>query len=270
MTSTTSTSTHAVSADGTRIGYEVTGAGPTVILVDGALCHRGLGSSREIAAALDGFTVVAYDRRGRGASGAGTAPYAPERELEDLAAVLEAAGGEAVLVGQSSGAVLATDAVTVLPGVTALVAFEPPLVVDPDGNVLPDGFRAQLQAAVDAGRPGDAVTLFLRHVGLPAIALTVMRRLPIWRRLSSIAHTLPHDIAVLGDTQSGRPLPVGRWSTLPVPAVVLTGGKARGWMTSGNRALADVLGAEHDVLPGQSHNVKPAVLAAAVTAFLSH
>src|SRR5262249_12365626 len=91
------------SADGTLIAHEKCGAGPPLVLVDGAVCHRASGPSRPLAARLAGsFTVYAYDRRGRGESG-DTAPYAPEREIEDLIAVIEAAGGQADVYGISSG-----------------------------------------------------------------------------------------------------------------------------------------------------------------------
>ncbi len=267
MTATLATTT-VVSADGTTIAHERTGSGPCVIVVDGALCYREFGPSRKIAAALTGFTTCVYDRRGRGESGAGESAYEPAREVEDIAALIEAAGGSATLVGLSSGAILATDAATVLAGVSALVAYEPPVVIDSEGGVAPTDYIERLQAAVDADRPGDAVKIFMRRVGAPAPAIAIMRLLPMWKKLVGVGHTLPYDAAVCGDTQYGRPLAAGRWTTLDMPTIVLTGGKTWPWIIRGAQALADLLDAERDVLPKQKHNVKPAVLADAVTRFL--
>lgn len=268
MTSMLTTTLHVRSADGTRIAYDVTGSGPAVIVVDGALCHREFGPSRRLAAALTGVTVYAYDRRGRGDSGVGESPYRPEREVEDIAALVEAAGGSAALVGMSSGAILAADTATALTGVTGLVAYEPPFVTQADEMVATDYYTAALQAAASEGRGSDAATLFMRHVGVPAPVLAVMKLLPMWKKMAAVGPTLAHDLAVCGDTQSGGPLPTDRWS-ITTPALVLTGGKAAAYMANGNRAFAELVGAEHDVLPKQSHNVKPAVLAAAVTSFLA-
>lgn len=127
MTTTTTTTTRfAPSADGTPIAYEVRGTGPALVLVDGALCQRTMGPSRGLAAALaDTFTVHAYDRRGRGESGAGRTPYHPDREVEDLVAVIEAAGGHAHALGTSSGAALALAAAAQGAPIDRLVAYEP-------------------------------------------------------------------------------------------------------------------------------------------------
>ncbi|HEV8174641.1 MAG TPA: alpha/beta hydrolase, partial [Actinoplanes sp.] len=118
------------SADGTTIAYETLGSGPALILVDGAMCYRDFGPARGLAKALaDSYTVYIYDRRGRGGSG-NTLPWSPAREVDDLAALLAAAGGSAYLFGCSSGAVLAADAANVLPGFTKLALYEPPFIVD--------------------------------------------------------------------------------------------------------------------------------------------
>src|SRR5690349_3010578 len=136
------------SADGTTIAYETTGSGPALVLVDGAMCYRASGPARPLAAALaDTFTVHLYDRRGRGESG-NTLPWSEDREIEDLAAVLEAAGGEAALVGESSGAVLAADAAAKLPGVTHLALYEPPFIVDDTRAPREATFTADTEALI--------------------------------------------------------------------------------------------------------------------------
>ena len=154
------------SSDGTSIAYDQAGAGPAVILVDGALCFRAFGPLGALAALLAPHcTVLTYDRRGRGESG-DTAPYAVEREVEDIAALITAAGGAAGLYGISSGAFLALEAARRLPGtITRLALYEPPASLDAAGIQRFTDYRAQLDALLAAGRRGDAVTLFMRLVG---------------------------------------------------------------------------------------------------------
>ena len=255
------------SADGTVIAYEKSGSGPPLVLVDGALCHRASGPSRPLAARLAGsFTVYTYDRRGRGESG-DTAPYAPEREVEDLAAVVDAAGGQADVYGISSGAALALDAAAAGVGIRRLALYEAPFVVDATIAPLPADWLPTLEAALAEGRRGAAVSQFMRRVGVPRPFIALMHVLPAWNKLTAVAHTLPYDFAVLGDTQSGAPLPAERWADVAAPTAVLAGGKSAAWMQNGMRALAKTLGAYHETLPGQTHMVKPDVLAPALEAF---
>ena len=271
MTSTTAPTSTTTSKDGTLIAYERTGSGPAVILVDGALCYRGSGPARPLAAALAGhFTVYTYDRRGRGESG-NTLPYAVEREVEDLAAVLEAAGGTAHLYGISSGAALALEAANVLPDFLSLALYEFPLAVDSSGPVRPADYIETMDALIAADKRGATVKMFLRTVGVPAPALLVMQLLPVWSKLKGVAHTLPYDMRMLGDTGSGRPLPTDRWTgaTLStLPTLVMDGGKSPQSMRDGMRQLADVLpGSEYRTLPGQTHMLKPDAVAPVLTEF---
>jgi pimeloyl-ACP methyl ester carboxylesterase len=257
----------AISSDGTSIAYEQIGTGPSLVLVDGALCHRTFGPSAKLARELaPRFTVYVYDRRGRGVSGDGN-PYAVEREVEDLAAVIERAGGSAFVYGCSTGAHLALDAASRLSQIERLAVYEPPIVVDPSGNVLPADFLERLEQHLSVGRRSAAVKQFLTHVGTPRPAIAVMRRLPVWSKLTAVAHTLPYDIALLGDTNSGRSLSTDRWSTIAAPTLVMHGGKSPHWMAAGVTALAAALGGvEHRVLERQTHMVKPGALAPALTA----
>lgn len=257
------------SADGTTITYERSGAGPPLVLVDGAMCSRDFGPTRSLAARLaQDFRVTQYDRRGRGDSGPGTTAYHPGREVEDLAAVIASAGGDVIVVGQSSGAVLALDAANRLSGIRALVCYEPPLVVDPAGNVEPPDLRDRIEAAVAAGDRTAAVRIFMGHVGTPRIAVAVMRLLPLWRRLQAVAHTLSYDLAVLDGLGDGTDLPTDRWGRVAVPTLVLHGSKSPAWMGRGVAALNRLLpNSTHGVLDGQTHMVKPDPLAVAVTVF---
>ena len=254
--------TTARSSDGTPIAYEKSGAGPPLILVDGALCHRAFGPSRPLADALaDHFTVYTYDRRGRGESG-DTSPYAVEREVEDIKAVIAAAGGSAHVYGISSGAVLALEAVNHDAAIESLALYEPPFIVDDSRPPLAADYLARLEQLIAADRRGDAVRLFMRQVGMPAVLVALMRFMPPWRKLKAVAPTLRYDATVMGATQAGEPLPTDRWSGATVPTLVVTGGKSEPWMHRGNEQLADLLpNSERRVLAGQNHMVKAKALA---------
>jgi pimeloyl-ACP methyl ester carboxylesterase len=254
--------TTARSSDGTPIAYEKSGAGPPLILVDGALCHRAFGPSRPLADALaDHFTVYTYDRRGRGESG-DTSPYAVEREVEDIKAVIAAAGGSAHVYGISSGAVLALEAVDHDAAIESLALYEPPFIVDDSRPPLAADYLARLEQLIAADRRGDAVRLFMRQVGMPAVLVALMRFMPPWRKLKAVAPTLRYDATVMGATQAGEPLPTDRWNGATVPTLVVTGGKSEPWMHRGNEQLADLLpNSERRVLDGQSHMVKAKALA---------
>jgi len=258
------------SADGTTIAYETTGSGPALILVDGAMCYRDQGPSRGLAAALaDTYTVYFYDRRGRGDSG-NTLPWSPQREIEDLAALLAAAGGTAYLLGTSSGAVLAADAADRLPGFSRLALYEPPFIVDDTHAPRPDTFLAETEALIAAGDTSGAVKKFLRSVDMPGFAVQILALLPPFRKIKAAAHTLPYDLRILGDTGRGKPLDPARWSGVTVPAIVLDGGKSPQYMRNAARALSEALPkAEYRTLPGQTHLVKPAALAPVVKEFFS-
>ena len=257
----------ALSKDGTLIAFERIGNGPAVILVDGALCYRGMGESGQLAALLAPyFTVFTYDRRGRGGS-SDTSPYAVEREVEDIAALLSEAGGAAFLWGMSSAAVLALEATNRLRGIKKLALYEAPFIVD---NSRPTTERdwVRIAGAVAANRRSEAVKLFLKLVGVPAFFIAVMPLMPMWSKLKAIAHTLPYDGAIVGDNQRGKPLPAGRWASITVPALVMDGGKSPKWMRHGNRSLASALpNARYQTLEGQTHMLKPAIHAPVLVEF---
>jgi pimeloyl-ACP methyl ester carboxylesterase len=250
------------SGDGTALAFERRGDGPSLVLVDGALCHRRMGPSSPLAKLLaDRYTVFTYDRRGRGESG-DTAPYAVEREVEDLHAIIDEAGGSAYAWGISSGAALALEATRRGAGVTKLALYEAPFIVDDSRPPIPADIPSQLKALVAADRRGDAVRLFLRQMGAPAIAIGLMRLLPVWPKLTRIAHTLPYDMTIVAPYQAGTPLPAERWHNVKIPTLVMVGGKSPAWFHHSTQALADVLpNAAHCVVEGQTHNVKAESLA---------
>jgi len=247
----------ALSKDGTPIAFDRIGTGPPVILVDGALCYRGMGQSGQLAKLLAPyFTVFTYDRRGRGGSG-DTAPYAVEREIEDIAALLREAGGAAFLWGMSSGVVLALEAANRLSEIRKLALYEAPFIVDNSRSTTERDW-ARIAEAVAANRRSQAVKLFLKSVGVPAFFIAVMPLMPMWSKLKAIAHTLLYDGAIVGGNQRGKPLPAGLWASVTVPALVMDGGKSPVWMHQGNRSLASALpNARYQTLEGQTHMLKP-------------
>jgi len=258
------------SKDGTTIAFERTGSGPPLILVDGALCWRESGPARKVAAALaDRFTVITYDRRGRGESG-DTPPYSVQREVEDIEALLAEAGGRAHACGFSSGGVLAMEAARAGAAIDRLVVYEAPFIVDDSRPPVSSRYVPELNELLAAGRRGDAVKLFMRLVGMPKILLAVSPLFPGWGKLKGVAHTLPYDAACMGDTQAGRPLEAAHWGAVTVPTLVMVGGKSPAWMANGMRSLAELLpDGRLQVLEGQTHMVKAKALAPAVKPFLS-
>jgi pimeloyl-ACP methyl ester carboxylesterase len=271
MSSITTSTRSVTSTDGTPIAYETSGSGPVVVLVDGALCYRGMGPSRGLAEQLcDRFTVVAYDRRGRGESGAGSSPWSPERELEDLQAVIEAAGGRARLLGVSSGAVLALEAARRGLPVDGVVAYEAPFVLDDSRAPTDPGLTDRVRRLVDEGRRGAAVSAFLQVVGAPAPIRAVMHLMPVWRKLTAVAHTLPYDLALTVPRQQGRALEPGYYDTVSVPTAVLAGGKSPASMRNAQVAIAAAVpDGRFEEVPGQTHMVKAKVLAPVFARYLS-
>ncbi|MEW5656226.1 alpha/beta fold hydrolase [Streptomyces cinereoruber] len=242
------------SADGTEIAFEQSGRGPAVVLVASALADRS--DTTKLAALLaQHFTVINYDRRGRGASG-DAATYAPDREIEDIAALVEHVGGSASLFGSSSGAVLALRAAAAGVNVDRLALYEPPFVVAEGDDGPPKDLAQQITALLAEGRHSDAVKYFMTRVqGMPGIAVFFMKLMPkIWTNLTKLASTLPYDIAVMGDTQQGKPLEAEEWKGVAVPTRVLTGGKSPAAFQRAALAVTEILSqADHRTLPGLNH-----------------
>jgi pimeloyl-ACP methyl ester carboxylesterase len=258
------------SKDGTTIAFERSGHGPTVILVDGALCYRSSGPMGPLAKLLaPHFTVITYDRRGRGDS-SDTAPYAVDREIEDIEALLKESGGSAFVYGTSSGAALALDAAARLPGIQKLALYEAPFIVDDSRPPQPADLRDRMSGLIGSNRRGDAVKLFMKTVGVPAVFIALMRFMPVWSKLTGVAHTIPYDFTILENTWYGKPLPAGRWISATMPTLVVAGGSSPTWMQNAMRALASVLpNARHRTLERQTHMVKPQVLAPVLEDFFA-
>jgi pimeloyl-ACP methyl ester carboxylesterase len=262
------------SKDGTVIAYEQTGSGPVVILVAAALADRS-GTRRLANRLAEHFTVINYDRRGRGKS-TDTEPYAVEREVEDIEALIDASGGSAFVFGSSSGSVLALEAGNKISGkVRKLFLYEPPLIVDGSRPPMPADFTQQITALVSAGRRNDAVKLFFtKGMGIPNFAVTMMRLLmPGWSKMAGMAHTLPYDLAILAGTQTGKPVPAQRWASTTAPTLVMVGSKSEVFFHNGAKALAGILpNAQYRSLEGRDHSavlLAPQAIATAVEQFFA-
>lgn len=261
------------SKDGTCIAFDQSGDGPALILVNGASATR-VDAASVSAALAPYFTVYAYDRRGRGDSG-DTAPYAVEREVEDLDAVLDVAGGSAFVFGHSSGAALALDAAHALPGkITKLALYEPPFVVDDTHAPMPEGFPERLSDLIASGRRCEAVERWMTFVGMSKGMIEQLRHAPMWSGLEELAHTLPYDAAIMEDTEQGDPAPLEQWASVTIPTLVMDGTlslgseEAHAFMRHGADALARVLpNARRLTLEGQDHGPSNEVLVPALRAF---
>ncbi len=250
------------SSDGTSIAFDRVGEGPPLIMVGGALGTRS--SEASLAALLAPHAkVIAYDRRGRGDSG-DTPPYAVEREVEDLDALIEEAGGRARVYATSSGGNLALEAAASGVGIEKLALWEPNFLVDDSRPPLPDDYVAQLEELTAAGLSDEAVEYFMTTaVGLPAEFVAPMREAPMWEGMEAVAHTLAYD----GRIVAGFSLPRDRVDSIGVPTLVIDGGQTP-WLSTGAEALAEALPAgEHRRIAGQPHNVAPEAIAPVLTEF---
>jgi pimeloyl-ACP methyl ester carboxylesterase len=238
------------SADSTEIAVDRSGEGPPLVLVGGAFQDRS--SMKTVAAGLQGaFTVYEYDRRGRGDSGA-SGPYAIEREVEDLAAVIDMAGEPAFVFGQSSGGALALEAAARGVPIRALVVNEPPYTDGPS-----DQFADHLDDLVGAGRPADATAAFLELIGTPPSAIAALKAQPTWARMQAFAPTLSHEVRLCNNGN----VPTSRLAGVWVPVLALAGEASAGWAHDVARAIAGhVAGALARVLPGQGHLIADDVL----------
>jgi pimeloyl-ACP methyl ester carboxylesterase len=253
-----------ISKDGTQIAYDKLGSGLPLILVDGALCSRAFGPMPKLAKIMsEHFTVFMYDRRGRNESG-DTQPYAPKREVEDLEALINEAGGSAYVYGISSGAGLSLRAAAVGLNISKLALYEPPFEVPDEKDGAPKDVLQQLQTRVDEGRRGDTVKYFMKVVGVPSFGIFMMTLFPIWKKLKAVAHTLPYDIQIM----DGFKFPEEKVKSIKVPTLVSAGTKTSGPIKRSAKMLSDVIpGAQLKMLDGQTHDVSEKAIAPVLIEF---
>ena len=254
------------SEDGTKIAYDKVGIGPVVILVLGALNSRKSGAKLAKLLAPQ-FTVFSYDRRGRGDS-TDTAPYAPQREVEDLAALIDEAREPVCLYGHSSGAAIVFEVAIKLPNkIKKIAIYEATYTLTGDAREAAKKYNKQLKELLASGRNGDAVALFVRHVGVSDKQIQAMKRMPMWRGLEALAPTLAYDSDILGE---GHSLPTALLAGITTPTLVMHGGKGAPSMRYAAQAISKAIpNAQLRTLAGQTHGVSPRVLAPILTEFFS-
>lgn len=261
------------SSDGTSIAYEKVGQGPAVVLVDGGFAYRAIDpwAGMFAGALADRHTVYTYERRGRGESG-NTEPYAKEREIEDLAAIIAEAGGSAAVLGLSSGGVLCLDAAAAGLPITHLAVYEAPVIVDDSHAPRPDDYLAQAKQILAEGRSGDAVAYAMTTTFfMPEADVAAMRAEPWFGAMEAVAHTVAYDGEIMDGLMSGKPLPEDRWNSSTVKTLVIYGGASEQWVHNGAKSLADVLPVSHgtECLDGQNHDVDANLLAETVAKFIA-
>jgi pimeloyl-ACP methyl ester carboxylesterase len=258
------------SADGTEIAFDRTGDGPALVIVGGAWNDRR--SATPLAELLaHGFTVHTYDRRGRGDSGF-TEPYAVEREIEDLEAVIEAAGGRAHLFGHSSGGSLALEATACSVSVSKLAVYEMPYIVDDSRPPLPADYVEHLEELAAAGRRKDVFAYFMTvAVGMPPEMVERMAASPMVEAMEPLAHTVAYDGRVmLRGSMHGEPLPAAWTDAVTVPTLVMDGANSPAWIRNAARAAVRVLpDVQYRTLEGQDHAAAPEAIAPVLEEFLS-
>jgi pimeloyl-ACP methyl ester carboxylesterase len=254
------------SKDGTTIAFEKVGRGPAVILVVGAFNDRQTG--KPLAEALKShFTVYNYDRRARGDS-TDTMPYAVEREIEDLDALIADAGGSAYVFGYSSGAVLSLLAAAKRPAITKLALYDLPLMVgsdDSDQTRNSVSHVSELSALITEGRRGDAVEYYQgKVIGIPEFVIAQLRNLPVRPALEAMAQSLVYDATIMGDGL----LPADLVPQITIPTLVVAGGASIPFMTETAHTLADSLAnGQAKVLEGRTHDIVPDVLGPVLVSF---
>lgn len=254
-----------ISKDGAAIAYAKAGNGPVLVLVDGALCSRAFGPMPKLAKLLtNDFTVITYDRRGRNES-ADIKPYAVEREIEDIEALINSNGGSAFVVGFSSGAGLSLRAAAYGLNISKLALYEPPFMVDEEGHHPPADSLQQLQNMIAENRRGDAVKFFMKDmIGLPGIFTFIMKLTPVWSKLKGVAHTLPYDVAIMGDYS----LPEKLVASIKTPALISGGDKSQVTLQHAVKRLSEIMpNNELTILKGQTHNVSVKVIAPVLIEF---
>jgi len=255
------------SKDGTMIAYEKQGTGPAVILVDGALCYRGFGPMPGLAELLaPNFRVYSYDRRGRGESG-NMQPYALQREVEDIDALIQAAGGSAFVYGISSGGCLALEAAMKLgPKIKELAIYEAPYNSEKGAISEWEAYRKKLDELLSSGRNGDAAALFMQFVGTPTDMIEGMRQSPMWPMFEAVAPTLAYDAAAMGNEHTA---PTRRAAGLNTPTLVMSGTVLPFMKETATELARAIPHARQLTLEGQPHDVDLKVLAPVLVDFFT-
>jgi pimeloyl-ACP methyl ester carboxylesterase len=248
-----------ISADGTSIAYQRDGSGPAVILIGGGL-DDGSENAPLAEELAEHFTVYNFARRGRGDSG-DTQPYGVQREIEDIAALIEESGGIGYLFGVSSGGMFAMEAAAAGLAIGRIAVYEVPYDTADDALQRAQEYREQLDEALARGRRADAVGLFMRLAGSSEQEVADAMNSPYWPGLEDLAHTLAYDAALYG------PPPTDRLVTITQPTLVATGGSNAYFEQAADDVAASLPNAERQIIQGQRHVVDSKVMAAVLTRF---
>ena len=241
-----------LSKDGTVLAYDTYGSGPALIYITGATCFRNFMPVAQDAKVFSrAFTVYNYDRRGRGDSG-DTLPYAIEREVEDIAALVEAAGGSAYLYGHSSGAVLALEAALCLSDkVKGVAIYDAAYAGDEEERADYEILAERVYELLRAGENAKAIRCFYKGIGMPALFIMLMPLMPGWKTMKALAPTLAYDIALTRDLP-----PLERIAALTVPTHIWFGEKSPPSMHRVAKRIADALPSASVIeVMGQDHMV---------------
>jgi pimeloyl-ACP methyl ester carboxylesterase len=253
------------SKDGTTLAYDIYGSGPALIYITGASCFRSfMPIVQDAKAFAKEFTVYNYDRRGRGDS-TDTQPYAIEREVEDIEALIDAAGGKASLYGHSSGAVLALEAAIRLGDkVGKVVMYDPSYVHDETEKTQYNNLSQQVHKFLQEGKNAQAMTTFLNGIGMPKVFVSLMRFMPGWKTMAALAPTLAYDIALTRDLP-----PLDRAAQVIVPVQILAGEKSpAGIHDVAGQLTKAIPGATFTQIKGQGHMVSAKALLPVLSSFL--
>jgi pimeloyl-ACP methyl ester carboxylesterase len=235
----------AVSADGSRIGYESHGTGPPMLLVHGtSATHIRWAPVRDELARH--YTVHEMDRRGRGMSADEAGGYGLQREAEDVAAVADATGGDVYVVAHSFGALCTIEAALVTDAFRRIVLYEPPRPTPGHNDVSPD-VVAQLRAMNDREQILEA--FYRNALRLPQPAIDSMRGSEVWNARLTAAHTIARELDAINAYQAGN-----RLGSIEVPVRMLLGAETTTFLRTATRAFAAEIPGVHLVeLPGQAH-----------------
>jgi pimeloyl-ACP methyl ester carboxylesterase len=235
------------------------------------MCHREMGPATPLAEELkDTFTVYTYDRRGRGESG-DTKPYSTQREIEDLAAVIDAAGGSVKLYAISSGVALALEAANTIPGITGMVLYEAPIFTDTTRKPVPTDYVQHMDQLVANGDNAGAIRYFMeKGIAVPWFVILMMQLMGMFKKMAPVGATLPYDTAFVSPFWTYKPIPRNRWPNVTVPVLAMGGSKSDAWMQNAQKAIAENLpNAQHKTLAGQNHMVSPTAIAPFIKEFLA-
>ncbi|MGH2788244.1 MAG: alpha/beta fold hydrolase [Actinomycetota bacterium] len=258
--------TYATSPDGTQIAFDRLGQGPPMVVVSGMFCDRR--TTHELAEQLGReFTVINYDRRGRGDS-SDTTPYAVEREVEDLGAMIAEVGGTASAYGHSSGAGLALEAAARGLPITRLVLHEPPYGPDDEESKRDARELAEnVRSAVAEDRRAHAIKLFFEASGLPPEMIEGATSDP---KMLAVVPTMPYDFEVVGDVTRGGTIPEALVRAISIPTLVIAGGASPDFFRDTAARIAELLpNGKSAVLEGHDHGAPPDVVVPMVAEFLT-